>query len=201
MEDGQADQVAVLKKVFLSKWYAKSLSSSKVIYARDEDPVDTVMIRNLSPQTKDYAKVFGMKDATVIRNVFMSMLKLSCMEMKNMKKRVKYVKKEDFDALEKLAKEFEKEITLIKTSSKIDNMKTNRVKHGANGFIDISIASKAEFPYIKLSNENENGEFMTCVYLFIGEMITLMKYLNTRFVLTSSYLKLGSEKLQTDNFF
>ena len=46
----------------MSKWYAQSLGSSKVVYGRDEDPADTIIIRNLYPKAKDYQKVFGLKD-------------------------------------------------------------------------------------------------------------------------------------------
>ena len=93
MEVGLVDEVQ--KQLFLNKQNGKSLSTSKVVYARDEDPLDTVIIRNLYPQAKDYQKVLGLKDVVVIRNAFLSILQLIFSDLKILKKKIKYVRKDD----------------------------------------------------------------------------------------------------------
>ena len=107
MEVEQADEVALQKQSYMSKWYAQSLSSSKVVYGRDEDPADTIIIRNLYPKAKDYQKVFGLKDYVLIQKLFVVMLKLFATGMSTLKRRVKYVKKSDFLELEKTIIEME----------------------------------------------------------------------------------------------
>ena len=81
MEVGQADQVQLQKQSFLNKWYARSLGSAKVVYARDIDPSDTVIVRSLHPKAKEYQKVFGLKDVALIQRLFLSILKLLDIEM------------------------------------------------------------------------------------------------------------------------
>ena len=58
MEVAQADEVAVIKEMLMKKWYCKSLSSDKVVYARDEDPTDTVSVsfKSVSAIQKTLAK-------------------------------------------------------------------------------------------------------------------------------------------------
>ena len=84
-------------------------------------------------------------------------------------------------------------------------IKSFRFKHG-NGYGNVRLNSSIDFPYVVYCNEDENKKFMSCVYLFIGEAITLLKYLNTRFEISQTdNLKLKQEKnhqmLRTDNFF
>lgn len=167
MEVGQADQVAKEKEYYVNKQYGRSLAKAKVVYARDEDPSDTVVIRNLYPNISDGGKVFGMKDVDVIRKVFCAIIKLISFDLKRFRKRIKYAKKEDFDQLENLIKELEDEIIGLPDVelNNEDDTKSLRLNHGVASFIRITIASKADFPYIKLCNEDTK---QNCnMYLFI----------------------------------
>ena len=37
------------RKIVISKWYAKSFSIDKIIYTRDEDPEESIVIRSVYP--------------------------------------------------------------------------------------------------------------------------------------------------------
>ena len=71
-------------------------------------------------------------------------------------------------------------------------------------YINVKIFAKADFPYIELCNEDENRSFVSCVHLFIGEAIKMLKYLNTRFEFTAlNILEISqvNENLKSDNIF
>ena len=48
------------RNLIINKWYAKSLSNDKLIYARDEDPEESIIIRSVYPNINYW--VFGIKD-------------------------------------------------------------------------------------------------------------------------------------------
>ena len=54
MEVRQVHQVSAEKQHYL---HSKSLSKPIVFYARDEDPDDTMLLRNLFSAIKEYRKV------------------------------------------------------------------------------------------------------------------------------------------------
>ena len=56
------------RKLIINKWYAKSLSNDKLIYARDEDPEESIIIRSVYPNIN--YRVFGIKDVINIKLLF-----------------------------------------------------------------------------------------------------------------------------------
>ena len=52
------------RKLIISKFYAKSLSNDKLVYARDEDPEESIVIRSVFSNTS--YRVFGMKGMLTI---------------------------------------------------------------------------------------------------------------------------------------
>ena len=95
------DEVQEMKKRFLKKQHSASLATDKIVYARDEDPVDTVIVRSLYPKLKDCNKAFGMKGSNVVELVFYSMLKLTSRNIGELQKKLKYIKKEELEEIEK----------------------------------------------------------------------------------------------------
>ena len=190
----------------MKKWHSQSLSSSKVAYARDEDPADSVIIRNVYPKICDSNRVFGIRGIVHIQNLFLSMLSLYAANLKTLRKKVKYVKKEEFIQLQDLLRELDentnKFVSIYGLKEKEDHCSIRFPCD--NGYVNVTVSAKADFPYLCLCNEDNEKKFITCTYLFIGEGITLMKYLNTRFNFTSTNLfkfVTVNEKLKTDNFF
>ena len=206
MEVGQADQVAAQKQLYMSKWYSHSLASTKVVYARDEDPSDTIIIRSLYPKIEEHKKLFGLKDLAHIRTLFLSLLMLFKLEMKSMQQRVRYVKKEDFQETHKAIMEMSESISELGTEiSENDNYTSMRFYTGSN-YVNVKVSSKSEFPFIILCNEDEDKRYTNSTNLFIGEGITLLKYLNSRFGFTyTDVLKLKDtrnvEVFRNDSFF
>jgi len=43
----EVNQVETEKAILMEKWYSFSLAAAKVIYARDQDLTDTMILRNL----------------------------------------------------------------------------------------------------------------------------------------------------------
>ena len=51
-----------------------------------------------------------------------------------------------------------------------------RFKH-EGGYVNVKVNAKADFPYISLCNEDKDQKFISCMYLFIGEVVTFLKYI------------------------
>ena len=61
------------RKLMISKWYARSLSNDKLIYSRDEDPENKIIIRSVYPNTT--YRVFGLKEVANIKLLFVAFLR------------------------------------------------------------------------------------------------------------------------------
>ena len=198
--------VSVGKEQYMTKKYAQSLSNTKVIYARDEDPEDTMIVRNFYSKIKEHQKVFGVKGIDAIRNIFIQMLALmNVVGVKKVVKYDKYIKKEIGNQLQELIVEFESEIAAlpkIKINPDDETYVTELKQQG--GYINIKMCFETDFPYLSICNENDNKEFITCIYLFMGEVINLLKYMNTRFNFSATNnlkWRKESQLLNFDNFF
>ena len=207
MEVGQADQVENPKQVYMNKWYSHSLATNKVVYARDEDPSNTMIIRNLYPQCKEYNKIFGLKDSTYIRTLFLSILMAFKMEMETLQKRVRYVRREEFEEIHRAIVEMndvlEKE--LLYDMSEDEGGVAIRFYTGLN-YVNVKVSSSVEFPIIRLCNEDKEKRYVNSATLFIGEGIKLLRYINSRFNITYTEVlkfkcKRNEENFKTDNFF
>jgi len=69
------------------------------IYARDQDPTDTMIVRNLYPNIKEHQKLFGLKEVSNIEKLFISIVWLYKQKINALQKRVKYVSKQEFEEL------------------------------------------------------------------------------------------------------
>ena len=87
------------RKLIISKFYAKSLSNDKLVYARDEDPEESIVIRSVFPNTS--YRVFGMKGVLNIRLLFVAILRLFCYDLTKLASKTRYVDREDFKNLER----------------------------------------------------------------------------------------------------
>ena len=208
MEVGQADQVDAEKRIFMKKSHSFSLAKEKVVYARDEDYSDTLIIRNLFPKVKEHYKIFGLKGETNIKILFFSMMTLYKNEMKMLQKKVRFVKKEEFNELSTVIYEIEDEIQQTKTIygiSEMNDKKSIRFPTDADTYINVSLSSKVHFPYITLCNEDANRQYINSTSLFIGEGIKLLKYINTRFNFIQNAFKIKArrdeELFKSDSFF
>ena len=152
MELHQSDRVNHEKNLLMSsKWYSFSLATAKLAYARDEDPQDSIILRNLYPNIKNSRRIFGLKEIGHIQTLFLCML-MHFEEMSaTLQKRVKYVAKKDFDEVLAAANEMSKQINQL---GKLLHEKREdadgifvRFSNGV-GYINIKIFANADFPAI-----------------------------------------------------
>ena len=209
MEVGQADLVKSQKNYFMAKWYAHSLAKAKIVYARDQDPTDTIIIRNLYPEIHQNQRIFGLKEESTMKTLFLVMLKLFQMDLKKIQRKIKYVKKEEFEELKQtitlMSNQIEVLGTVVHDLTENEDQVSIRFQAGQN-FINVKLSIKTDFPYIKFCNEDKDKNYINSISLFIGESIKLMRYLNTRFNITpTDVLKIKSnmneEVYNNDSFF
>ena len=210
MEVSQADQVESEKATLMGKGHFFSLASTKVVYARDQDPADTMILRNLYPKIKEHQKLFGLKEVSSIEKLFISILWLYKQKFKKLKKRVKNVSKQEFEEVQMVILEMEE--TLERTGTFAhnaidddgDDAASLRFKVGMN-FVNVRIFAKTEFPYLSLCNEDSGKKYINSTNLFIGEGIKLLRYLNMRFnFVNTEHLKMNQRDknlFKTDDFF
>ena len=74
MEINQAAPVEREKAMLMEKWHSFSLAPAKVIYAREQDPTDTMILRNLYHNIKEHQKLFGLKEVFNIEKLFISIV-------------------------------------------------------------------------------------------------------------------------------
>jgi len=120
-----------------------------------------------------------------------------------LKKKIKYVKKADFQQIDMMMNLMVKETEpLFLERDEDDNPLIRFTTHNGE-HIEVKLTIQADFPRIVLKNFNEQGEFVTQVHLFFGEAIKFMKYLNTRFQFHPANLlkERTYEELSSDNFF
>ena len=207
MEVGQADFVKAQKDFFMSKWYSYSLASPKVVYARDQDPVDTIIVRSLYPKLDERQRIFGLKGEMYLKTLFLVLLKLLKHDLKRLQKRVKYVTNQDFQDLGKAITEMEKSMqnlgAVVHDFTQGENFISMRFQTNEN-FVNVRLSSNSEFPYVKLVNEDKERNYLNSTSLFIGETINLLKYLISRFNINQAdVLKLNSNEdiFKNDSFF
>ena len=189
------------------KEHAKSLSGSKLVYARDEDPSNTIVVRNLYPNLDEQMCVFGMKGKNHIKNVLLAILVVLRNDLKKLKRKVKYVYKDDFEDLQAAFNEMGESMAELRVEECQDNVDYNVIRFQAGeGYIRLMLSIKAEHPHLIICNENKEKKFINGMNLFISETIKLLRYLNSRFSFTEEeILKLSNtmdvKAFVTDKFF
>lgn len=191
-------------KLAEDKKYAKTLSTHKLVHARDEDPEDTMIIKSLYPDSPATLRRYGIKGIENIKHFYFSMLKLlSIVGEEELQQKCRYVTKLQIDAIFKTIGECEDEI------------------EGVDMDINETIIKQLDYVFAKLSNEDSigitmssNSPMMCCfnfrdgerksgIFLFISEVFKLLKYINARF----SFVNISNNQvnddvdLEKDNFF
>ena len=189
----------------MKKPFSKSLSSEKIVYAREEDARDTLIIRSAYPDIKHYYAVFGVKDVNIIQLLFLAITKLIHVNADKLRRKAKYVKSQDFEEISKLLLSMKNQCSSLHITTEENAKQQITIAIDASSSIKVSLNVDANFPQIVLSNFKENDTFLSCIHLFISESVKLLKYMNSRFSFNeSSTLKVdqqASSKLTSDSFF
>ena len=191
------------RKLMISKWYARSLSNDKLIYSRDEDPENNIIIRSVYPNTT--YRVFGLKEVANIKLLFVAILRLVCYDLTKLANKTRYVEKEDFRNLEKACNGLENYFKnrLIVNTAKNGEHSILFVLDNVAGSVVLKLNVNVDFPRILLTNCDSNGRHMNGISLFINESMAILKYLNSRFTFEDVIKEdgLSKEEQMTDNFF
>ena len=89
------ESISKKHKFMMQKPYTKSLSTHKLVYAREEDAENTFIIRSFG----EINEQFGLKGVDVIRDVFCAVLKLLCEDEKVVVSKTKFVEKGDLEKI------------------------------------------------------------------------------------------------------
>lgn len=209
MEDESRSKNSFLK----SKMYARNLSKDKLIYARDGDVEDTVIIRCFYPSKNN---VFGMKGTLNIEAFFQATLKLIDVRRELLKQKSSYIDATTYEKMFNLCDELklgnifepieietvEKDMGVIR-SIKIPIIQSDSISEVVRDeYYKVSLSlcgPKATFYLCYLRDD----EIVTGIYLFTAEMIKLLRYLNSRFEIEefSSFRETQAVGCKTDDFF
>ena len=196
------------EKLMREKFNSFSLCSSKLVYSRDVDPNDTMIIRNLYQRIAHNKRIFGLKGVQHIETLFLCLIAMFKDSMDQLRGRIKYVRNEEFEELLKVFTRKEDRIQglgRVLLEKKLVERGKSIARFNGSSEIKIEMNASADFPNIVLINENHEKNTINSVSLFVGEAIKLLKYLNSRFNFTRDELlkvqPINFEIYETDNFF
>ena len=177
------------KDVFLKqKQHSLSLSMHKIVYARDDDPNDTVILRSFYAESPANFRQFGIKGKEDISILSLALLKLiDEVDRKDFLEKTRYMDKKQFKLLFSSIECKAEEIASLNFKSFSLQTKNNKefrflqipTSDTPKNFFRIGITTTT---YTEFSFFNYvDGEMINGIYLFTGEVYKLLKYLNTRF--------------------
>ena len=105
MEVGQADDMFSKHDYFMkNKKHSISLSKSKVAFAKDFND-DSIVLRNLYPKIEDIQSVFLLARKEYVETFYYALIGMVKEKIDVLQRRVKYVRKCDFDEIKLMAEE------------------------------------------------------------------------------------------------
>ena len=102
------------KENLMKKLFAQMLGSTKIVYGRDEHYENTIIIRNFYKPLNANKKVFGISNEANIRSLFLSALMLIKVDYRHLKPKLKFVRKEELEILQKVIFEMTDAIHTVK---------------------------------------------------------------------------------------
>ena len=168
---------------------AKCLSKSKVCYNRRGDEDDTLVFRELYPDTK--FDLFGVKGIEKLKWMFYFLLGIMSEQQEKIKN------DEDRSLLDVLFSRLDQEDR--------DEMK-KALKDQFISTIKIRLTNMDTYPQVKLMQCNDQGSVTNGIYLFVNEAVRAIRHMNTIFKFSDSPSLLPLElvpieKCQSDDFF
>ena len=184
MDIHQAEKMESRRAAFLKYGNSISLSKSKVVFGRRVNE-KSIVLRNLYPTIEDLQTVFLLVGEDHIETLFYSLLSMMKEKMATLQRRMKYVKKSDFDEILQVIEEKQEKINglgrLLREKQELKNdVLLIRFPTGDDG-ICVKIFADSNSPAIRFTNETKEKEYCNSCDLFVGEAIKLLRYLNSRF--------------------
>ena len=151
--------------------YTKSISNQKMVYARENDPDDTMIVRSFYDD-ENFA-MFGVKGIKSIHEMFYAILKLMCAEVDILKKNSNYVEDKQFEDIirvwHSVAEKGRHLKPQIKKVGKKNNTDLNFIEILTNegewlkSAIHIGILVDGKFPKITLFQFRKRRSVIRCV--------------------------------------
>ena len=158
-----------------------NLSSYKFIYARTEDPADTVVLRSISPDCLESLQCYGIKGKENIKHMFLAVLKLiGTTSAEEILTKTKYLTYLEINACFELINEMKEDINDMEfeTSTK-ESSNSNIFTYVQLPNMDRVKITTTKFPQICFLRNSEN-EQRTGIFLFFNEILKLLKYVNSK---------------------
>ena len=169
------------KTSFMHKKNAFSLGKFKVVYSRDEDEADTIIIRNLYAEAKENQSLFGMKGVDNVKRLFLSLVSICHDNKKWIKKGAQFL--DNADLVQVTDVYLENNLYLKKLKNFIIDasyyVQFALGDDGSGGIVKVEF--NRERMVFSLSFYIAEGIFRSRIYLFTNEVMKLMRYLNSRF--------------------
>ena len=155
--------------LLLKKPNSYSLSKYKLVHSREQDIVDTLIVRNT--WSKANLNKFSVKGIVLIQNIFYGMLTLLCEHEDEILSTLKY---DDTNELVVLLESLnEKDILNMQKWSDVE-------KHNPENKFQVNyIDGLAQ--HIELLQADDDGTIVNGVQLFIGETLKLIQYIVNRY--------------------
>ena len=159
-----------------------SLSSYKFVYARTEDPADTIVLRSISPDCLESLQCYGTKGKENIKHMFLAVLKLiGTTSAEEILLKTKYLTYLQINACFELANEMKEDIDDMEFETTIkESSNSNIFTYVQLPNMDRVGITTTKFPQICFLSNTEN-EQRTGIFLFFNEILKLLKYVNSKF--------------------
>ena len=164
------------------KKHSFSLSSHKLVYAREEDPEDTLVLRSIYPDCPEQLRRYGVKGTENIKHLFLAILKLvGTAAAEEIYSKTSYLTTVQINACFELANEMKEDIDDMEFETTSKETSSNNVftyTHLPNK--DQLGITTTKFTQLCFFKNSENGQ-RTGIFLFMGEIFKLLKYINSNF--------------------
>ena len=183
------------KTFYMKKENAYSLGKFKVVYSREGDEADTIIIRNLYAEAKENQSLFGLKGVHNISKLFLSLIAICHDNKKWIKKGAQFLEQGDLEEVSDVYLENTNNLDQLKnfTTNASEYLQFALGEDGNGGIVKVEF--NRERMIFSLSFYIAEGMFRNRVYLFATEIMKLMRYLNSRF----GFSEVDSLKLSNDN--
>ena len=160
------------------KKHSFSLSSHKLVYAREEDPEDTLILRSIYLDCPEQLRRYGVKGTENIKHLFLAILKLvGAAAAEEIYSKTRYLTTVQINACFELIQEQKDEIEKMEFETASKETSSNNV------FTYTRLPNKDQLGITttKCFFKNSENNQRTGIFLFFGEILKLLKYINSKY--------------------
>ena len=164
------------------KKHSFSLSSHILVYAREEDPEDTLILRSIYPDCPKQLRRYGVNGTENIKHLFLAILKLvGAAAAEEIYSKTRYLTTVQINACFELIQEQKDEIEKMEFETASKETSSNNVftytRLPNKDQLGITTTKFTQLCFFKNSENNQR----TGIFLFFGEILKLLKYINSKY--------------------